>query len=102
MGILDKLRAYDRYWFGLILGVLLPLILYPILRPLDPKNFEFIAVSYNEALLKMIPMLLSRCIFPSALLFFLLIWSDFDKTAKGVLHTTVILTAILILIQIIF
>lgn len=102
MGFLVKLRKFDIYWVGIILGILLPLILYPILRPLDPENFAFISSIYKEALMKLLPMLLSRCIFPNALLFFIFIWSEFDQIAKGILHSTVFLTAILILIQIIY
>jgi hypothetical protein len=102
MGFLDKLKKYDQLWIGIVLGILFPLLLYPVLRPLDPKNFAFISKDYHMALLKLLPMLLSRCVFPNALLFFLFIWSDFDQLAKGVLISTVGLTAILVLIQIIF
>ncbi|HBH49869.1 MAG TPA: hypothetical protein DDX98_14585 [Bacteroidales bacterium] len=102
MGFLDKLKKYDIFWIGLILGIALPLLLYPILRPLDPKNFAFISADYHKAMLKMLPMLLSRCVFPNALLFFLFIWNRFDKIAKGVLYSTVGITAVLIVIQIIF
>jgi hypothetical protein len=102
MGFIDNLRKYDRLWIGISLGLLLPLALYPLIRPLDPENFAFISVDYHKAMLKLLPMLLSRCVFPNALLFFLLIWIRFDKTARGVLYSTVGLTAILILIQIIY
>ena len=83
MEFLDKLRKYDRFWIGFLLGVLMPLALFPILLPIDPENFAFISASYKKALLKLIPMLLSRCVFPNALIFFLLIWNKFDQTAKG-------------------
>lgn len=98
----EKLKKHDNFWIGLVLGIALPLILYPLLRPLDPKNFAFISNDYRQAMLKMLPMLLSRCVFPNALLFFLCIWTHFDKTAKGILYSTVGLTGILIAIQIIF
>lgn len=102
MGFLDTLRKYDRFWIGLIMGIGLPLILYPLLRPLDPENFAFISTEYKQAMLKLIPMLLSRCVFPNALLFFIFIWSNFDRIAKGILYATVGLTAILVAIQIIY
>ncbi len=102
MGAIDTLRKYDSFWIGLIAGIALPLILYPILRPLDPENFNFITTEYRKTILKMLPMLLSRCVFPNALLFFIFIWSGFEKTAKGVLYSTVGIVGILIILQIVF
>lgn len=102
MGFLEKLKRFDNFWLGMAVGLLLPLALYPILRPMDPANFTFIAEDYRKTMLKLIPMLLSRCIFPNALLFFILIWSNYEKAAKGVLYITIGLVAILGLIQFIF
>lgn len=102
MGFLEKLREKDNFWIGLVLGVALPAILYPILRPLDPENFAFISSSYRQSMLKLLPMLLSRCVFPNAVLFFLFIWGKFDLTAKGILYSSIGLVVILILIEFIF
>ena len=102
MGFLDNLRRFDNFWIGLVLGLVVPLALYPLLRPLNPANFKFIQTAYKLTILKLLPMLLSRCIFPNALLFFIFIWSDFERLAKGVLYSTVGLVACLIIIQIVF
>jgi hypothetical protein len=102
MAILEKLQKFDKFWIGFLAGLALPLALYPLLKPFDPKNLVFISPDYNITLLKLLPMLLSRCIFPNALLFFLLIWSDLEKAAKGVLYVSIFLVAILGLIQLIF
>lgn len=102
MGFLEKLRRYDYLWIGVILGLALPLALYPILRPFNPSNFGFIQTMDKFTVIKLLPMLLSRCIFPNAFLFFLLIWTDFERAAKGVLYTTIVLTAILFIIQFFF
>jgi hypothetical protein len=99
MGFLEKLRKIDNFWIGLLLGLALPAILYPILRPLDPSNFSFIQTFGAIDIIKLLPMLLSRCIFPNALLFFIFIWSEYDKAAKGVLYITIFLTGALMLIQ---
>ncbi len=102
MGFLEKLRRFDNFWIGFALGLLLPLALYPILRPLDPDKFRFITDDYNQIMLKLLPMLLSRCIFPNAFLFFLFVWTKFDYLAKGILYVTIGLTVILIFLQIVF
>jgi hypothetical protein len=102
MGFLEQLRRIDNFWIGVLLGIALPALLYPVLRPLDPANFSFIQTFDKLTMIKLLPMLLSRCVFPNALLFFIFIWTDFNLAAKGVLYTTVVLTGILIIIQFIF
>ena len=102
MGFLTNLRRYDKLWIGIVLGLILPAIFFYLTNPLDANKYGAMREEFNKALLKLLPILLSRCIFPNALLFFLLLWSNFENTAKGVLYTTVGLTGILILIQIIF
>jgi hypothetical protein len=101
MGFLEKLRRMNNFWIGLILGILLPLSLFPLMRPFNPDNFAFIQSAYNITIFKLLPLLLSRCIFPNALLFFILIWSDFERAAKGILYATIGLVGILIIIQVI-
>lgn len=101
MGILTKLRQKDNFWIGLIIGIILPLLLFQITKPLDPDKYALIKNAYKETMLKLMPMLLSRCIFPNALIFFLLIWGNFNLTAKGVLYASLGLVGGLIILQII-
>lgn len=101
MGFLDKLQKLDNFWIGVAFGILLPIILYHFINPLDRENFSFITADYNRAIFKMLPILLSRCIFPNAFIFFISIWSHFDALAKGILYSTIGLTGALILIQLI-
>lgn len=102
MGFLDKLRQKDNFWIGFAVGILLPIIIFQIVKPLDPDKYVLIKNAYREAMLKLIPMLLSRCIFPNALIFFLLIWGNFNRTAKGILYSSVGLVGALFAIQLIF
>ncbi len=103
MGFLDKLREKDNFWIGLALGIALPLILYPIISPLDAKNFPMIPQSdLRRVMLKMMPYLLSRCVFPNALVFFFAIWGHFNLVAKGILYASIGIVGILIVLQLIF
>lgn len=102
MGFLDSFRKYDKFWIGIVLGIALPFLLYPLIRPLDPKNYSFITVEYHKTVLKMLPMLLSRCVFPNALLFFIFLWSNFERLAKGVLYSTVGIVGVLIILHLLF
>lgn len=101
MGFLEKLRRFDNFWVGLVVGLAMPIALYPIMRPFNPDNFAFIGSVYKLTLIKLLPLLFSRCIFPNALLFFIFIGVNFDRAAKGVLYSTISLVGILVIIQII-
>ena len=102
MGFLDKLRTIDKFWIGVLTGLVIPIVLYFIIQPLDADNYGFMQEQYKQAVLKMLPMMLSRCVFPNALLFFILIWSDFEQAAKGILYSTVGLAGILIVLWLVF
>lgn len=84
---------------GLIVGVVLPVILYFIFVMPKFSNFEFIDNYYSKMMVKLLPLFLTRCIFPNALLFFLLIWRNQLKIAKGILISTAVLTGVLIIIN---
>ncbi len=84
---------------GLIIGVILPVILYMLLVMPKMSHYEFIDEYYRKMMVKLLPLFLTRCIFPNALLFFLLMWKNQLKIAKGILISTAVLTGILVLIN---
>lgn len=85
---------------GIIIGVILPAGLYFIFIMPKMSNFSVIGETYfREMVIKFLPLFLSRCIFPNALLFFLLIWRNQNKIAKGLLISTAVLTSILLFIS---
>jgi len=100
MGFIDKLRQYDNLWAGLVIGLVIPVVLYFVIQPLKAGNFDFMIENYRKTVVIMLPMLLSRCVFPNAILFFMFIWGRFDKTARGILYSTAGLTLALIMIRI--
>ena len=102
MGFLENLKRIDNFWIGIVLGIAIPLALYPIVRPLDPENFAFISKAYHITIIKLLPLLLSRCVFPNALIFFIFIWVNYDKAAKGILYSTIGIVAILFILRLFF
>ena len=63
------------------------------------KTYALLNGYYYELLLKSLPLLLTRCIFPNAVLFFLLIWQNLNLAAKGILISTAILTGMLVIMN---
>ncbi len=93
------LKKIDTLLVGIITGVLLPAILYFILIHPRMKTYALLNGYYYELLLKSLPLLLTRCIFPNAVLFFLLIWQNLNLAAKGILISTAILTGMLVIMN---
>lgn len=93
------MRKFNNLVTGLIIGVALPVILYLIFVMPKMSHFEFIDEYYKKMIVKFLPLFLTRCIFPNALIFFLLIWKNQMKIAKGLLISTAVLTGILVLIN---
>lgn len=95
------LKKLNTVTSGIIIGLILPAFLYFIL--VHPKlslykNLE----GYSQMLFESLPLFLTRCIFPNALLFFILAWRNQLRIAKGILIITGSLTLILVLINFVF
>jgi hypothetical protein len=85
---------------GIIAGVILPAILYFIFVMPKMNHFSIVGPAYfREIVVKFLPIFLSRCIFPNALLFFILLWRNQNEIAKGILISTGVLTSILLIIS---
>ncbi len=92
-------KKLDNFIVGIIAGVIIPVVLYLIFVYPRMKHFSFIEGYYRDIIIKFLPVFLSRCIFPNALLFFLFIWRDKLSIAKGILLSTAVLTAVLLFIS---
>ena len=84
---------------GVIIGVILPLILYFIIVMPKMRTYSSLGDHYYKIIIEFLPLFLSRCIFPNALVFFLFIWKNQDLAAKGVLISTAALTAALLVLN---
>lgn len=93
----DKL---DNIAAGIIIGIIVPAIFFYFFVYPKINLYSFLEGDlYKGLIMKTLPIFLSRCIFPNALLFFFLLWTDYEKAAKGVLIITGIVTAVLLFIN---
>jgi hypothetical protein len=93
------LQKFNTVLTGIIIGVILPSVLYYFFVIPTMHHYVFIGHLYGEFVLKLLPVFLSRCIFPNALLFFLLLWADQEKVAKGILISSAVMTAVLLFVN---
>lgn len=89
----------NKVYIGLIIGVLLPILIYLIFIYPKMQHFSYFEGYYEKMILKALPLFLSRCIFPNALVFFFFTWKNQLSVAKGLLISTAVLTGVLIIIN---
>lgn len=88
--IKNMLQKIDKLWIGLTLGLVIPAITFFLIYLFAyPKN-SF--VTYYEMITakKFLSQILSLAVIPNIATFFLFIWGDRLKAAKGVLAATFI------------
>jgi hypothetical protein len=96
------IKKIDTVAAGIIIGIIVPMIFYYFFVMPDMKKYRFLGELYMQMVVKMLPLFLSRCIFPNALLFFMLLWTNKPNAAKGMLIITAIATSILMIINFVF
>ena len=80
---------------GVIAGIILPGILFFALYFSKFSSIEFIEFPRQMILGKLLPVVLSWCVLPNLLLFFIFSWIDWLHAAKGILASTVVITVLL-------
>jgi predicted Na+-dependent transporter len=87
---------------GVLTGLVIPILFYMVFYFAKFKNLNFISYYKQVYLGTLLPLLISRCILPNLLLFFIFSWVNWEKAAKGVFIATLGLTIILFALKLIF
>ena len=85
------MKKFNTIGFGILAGILLPVIVYLVLYFSRVNNVRDILFSDYTLLSSILPVLISHCILPNFILFFILNSMDRMLSAKGVVISTVIL-----------
>jgi hypothetical protein len=87
------MKKLNSIGFGIFSGFLLPVVIYLLLYYSRVKEIRFTLFSDPGLLSSVLPVLISHCIIPNMILFFVFNWADRLLSAKGVVIATVVLTA---------
>jgi hypothetical protein len=86
---IEMKNKFDHLSLGIITGLLLPALVLLMVFLYRFKNHytltEFFDFLRN---MKVLSKMISLCIIPNLLLFFIYIWTDNDRSARGVLGST--------------
>lgn len=84
MGHISK-NKYDNILSGIIVSILAPIIFYFLVYH---KDLRYIRVIDNDLTINLmkyfLPIIIKSCLFADALVFFVFIWLNMNKAAKGV------------------
>lgn len=97
-----KLQQFDTLVTGIIAAVIIPILVYFILYYTKLQDVQSTIFSNNLLIGNIIPVIVSHCVLPNLLLFFLFMGINWMQAAKGVLGTTVVLTVLIFAIKLIY
>ena len=86
----------------MISAIVLPGIIFIMLYYTKFNNLDVLIFPKRMLMGNLIPLVISWCVLPDLLLFFIFSWINYLKSAKGVLIATVVLTIMLFGMKIIF
>jgi hypothetical protein len=95
-------QKFNTLATGIISGIILPIIVYFIMYFSKVQDVQFTLFSNRLLIANIIPVLISHCILPNLILFFLFNSLNWPQAMKGVLGTTVVLTLLIFAIKLIF
>jgi hypothetical protein len=96
---LNKLSRYDDVRLGLAAGLVVPLItilVFYLVRFNHLSLVEFFSTLISRNILSS---LLSLCVIPNLLVFFIFIWTNMLLLARGVLMATFVFAAVILIVK---
>ena len=100
--LFNKLKRYDTLAAGIISGILLPVIVYFILYYSKIQDVRLTLFSHHLVIGNIIPVIISHCVLPNLILFFIFNGLNWMNSAKGLLVSTVVITLGIFAIKLIF
>ena len=98
----QKLQKLNTLTTGIISGLVMPVIVYFFLYYTKIQDVSVTLFSNNLVIGNIIPIIISHCLLPNLLLFFVFNGLNWMQASKGVLGTTVVLTVLIFAIKLIF
>jgi hypothetical protein len=85
------MKKFDSVGLGIAAGIILPALVFLILYYTKVMDIRYILLSDYSILSTVLPLLISHCVLPDIILFFICNSLDRMLTAKGVVIATVIM-----------
>jgi len=97
-----NLQQFNTLATGIITGIVFPVIIYFIMYYSKVQDVRHTLFSNNLVIGNLIPIIISHCVLPNLILFFIFNGLNWPQAMKGILGTTVLLTLVIFAIKLIF
>ena len=94
-----KKRSYNATWVGLVTGLVVPIIIFTGYYLILHRRMLIISFFHYLNLGNIFTPILSLCIIPDLLLFYIFIWTKRDKSAWGVVAAVIIYALLLAIMK---
>jgi len=95
------MKKLDSVGVGITAGLVLPVLIYMIMYFTKVMDVRHVLFSDYSILSTILPLLISHCILPNIILFFICNALDIMRAAKGVVIATVIMTVVVFAVKLI-
>jgi hypothetical protein len=95
-----KFLKADSFWIGFISAIIVPIITLTITYFYTFTNYNVEEFFHFLITFRVMTKLFSLCVLPNLGLFFLYLWPEFNKAAKGVVASTFLVALVIIVIQV--
>lgn len=91
---------FNTFWVGTLLGLFIPAITVILFYyKFSPGNFDFADFINYTKYLNLTGSIISLCVIPNLLLFFIFIWTEKYFSARGVVFSTLVYVVLVIIIK---
>lgn len=98
----SHIKRFDTLITGIISGILLPIAVYFALYYSKVQDIRFTLFSHHLVIGNIVPIIISHCVLPNLILFFIFMGINWMHSAKGILASTVVLTVMIFAIKLVF
>jgi Flp pilus assembly protein protease CpaA len=98
----SKLQKFDTLTTGIVAGIVLPVVVYFLMYFAKIQDIHTTLFSNRLLIGNIIPIIISHCVLPNLVFFFIFNGLNWIQAAKGVLGTTVVLTLLIFAIKLFF
>jgi hypothetical protein len=99
--MLKKAKSFDNSWLGVIIGIIGPIIGYFVVVNFV-YQFEFADKSLHNSLMNLVvPKVISIGSIPNLLFFFLFIYTNRLRSARGVLGATIFYAVVVLIMKLV-
>ena len=93
---------FDKFWIGLLLGIVIPFIAMYIFYVDVFKDYTFNEYMAKAKQLNILTKIMSLCVVPNLGLFFLFDWKRMQNSQKGVLLATLLYAVLIFILEFTF